>query len=120
MRPRCSCAGGLIRNRERCSGALFPGEPGLTMCGKCRVVGRSLGHIVRPGTPIEAFFACCERSWFWVEETPGEGSNFVEELDSFGGLGGVDSASSGEEAKMGIDLFRGGVGNAPVVVAASA
>ena len=85
------------------------------MCGKCRVAGGSLRHIVRPGTPIEASFACCERSWFWVEETPCEGSDFVEELDGGGGLGGVDGACSGEETKMGIDLFRGGVGDAPVV-----
>ena len=106
MRPRCSHAGGLIRGRKRRSGELFPGEPGLTMCGKCRVVGGAMGNIVRPGTPIEASFACCERLWFRVEEAPGEGTNFVEDLDGGGGLCGVDSACTGEEAKMGVDLFR--------------
>jgi len=25
------------------------------MCGRCRAAGRSFRHIVRPGTPIEAF-----------------------------------------------------------------
>ena len=50
-----------------------------------------------------------------MEQAPGEGSDFVEELDGSGGLGAVDGAGTGEETKVSVDFFRGGVGDAPVV-----
>jgi hypothetical protein len=46
------------------------------------------------------------QSRFRVEEAPGEGSDFVEELDGGGGLCAVDGVGSGEETKMGVDLLR--------------
>ena len=41
-----------------------------------------------------------------MEEAPCEGSDFVEELDCLGGLGSVESTSSGEKAKVRVNLFR--------------
>jgi len=50
-----------------------------------------------------------------VEEAPGDGSDFVEETDRRSGLFAVDGAGSGEEPEMRVDIFRGTVGDAPVV-----
>ena len=50
-----------------------------------------------------------------MEEAPGDGSDFVEESDCSGGLGDVDGTCSGEETKVGVDLFGGAIGDTPVV-----
>ena len=55
-----------------------------------------------------------------MEKAPGEGPDFVEELEGDGGSCAVDGACTGEETKMGVDLFRGGVGDSVVVQSISA
>jgi len=51
-----------------------------------------------------------------MEETPGEDSDFIEELDYGDALCAVDGTRSGKETKVGVDLFCLGVGDTPVVV----
>jgi hypothetical protein len=54
-------------------------------------------------------------SLFRVEETPGHGSDVVEEIECGFGLGSIDGTGFDQKAQVGIDLFSGAVGDAPVV-----
>jgi hypothetical protein len=56
------------------------------------------------------------RSGLRVEKAPRHGSDVVEELEREFGSSPIDCPGSSEETKMGVDLFRGTVGNAPVVI----
>ena len=59
-------------------------------------------------------------SGFWVEKAPGDGSNFVQELNRCFGVVEVDGTDTDEETKVGIGFLRGAVGDSPVVVSISA
>ena len=52
-----------------------------------------------------------------MEEAPGEGAGFVEELESDIGSTGIDGACLDEELRVGVDFLRRSVGDSPVVVA---
>ena len=55
-----------------------------------------------------------------MQEAPGDGSDLVEESDRGGRLGDVDGTCSDEETKVGVDLLRGAVRDAPMVQPVSA
>jgi hypothetical protein len=54
-----------------------------------------------------------------VEESPGEGSDVVEELDGGFGSGGVDGGCTEEDLQVGIDFFGGSVRDAEVMISIS-
>jgi len=54
-----------------------------------------------------------------VEEAPGHGSDVVEETNSVLGSRCGDGTHADEETQVGVDLFRGAVGDSPVVEAVS-
>ena len=55
-----------------------------------------------------------------MEESPGEGTDVVEELEGGVGSLGVDGACPEEDLQVGVDFFRRGVGDPPVVISISA
>ena len=59
-------------------------------------------------------------SGFRVEETPGHGSDFVEEVEDSGCAPSVDGVRPCEEADVGVDLFGRGKRDAPVMDSVSA
>ena len=52
-----------------------------------------------------------------MEESPGEGSDVVEELEGVVGTFGIDGTGTEEELEVGVDLFRRPVCDSPVVCA---
>jgi hypothetical protein len=45
-------------------------------------------------------------SGFWVEQPPGDGSYFVEELESVVGMLTMNGVDFGKKPKVGVDLLR--------------
>ena len=50
-----------------------------------------------------------------MEEAPGDGSDFVKELESASGSGLIDGIRADEDSQVGVDLFGRGVGDPPMV-----
>ena len=77
--------------------------------------GGSIRHNAGPGTPREVSSRVTSTSLFRVEEAPGKGAGFVEEVESGFASGSIDGAGFDQKTQVGVDFLRRGVGDAPVV-----
>ena len=76
-----------------------------------RRAGSGCRHNAGPGTPMGRGFrsqgkASRGGSRSWVEQPPGDGSDFVEATESVVGMSAMNGSNRGKKPKVGVDLFR--------------
>ena len=73
--------------------------------GAARCRGAGAGTMSSPARPGERLVRVLSSLGFRVEEAPGDGSDFVEDLQRVFGARGVDGTGSNKELQVGVDLF---------------